>query len=185
MTVIVTRSSSLPFQCLCWKAKALLLQPLFMQWWHLNPFFELRPFLTFLANLVYFSLGITTFFNFEIWPNKRYYLKQFVSATPLKPLTRTSWNFEVIRVYYVDMHFYRKCWFKEQFISLSNFGQNYFVQLRWKWFSVRLPITNAWNCHSLYTAFPSNVGAWGMWACSLFLSLRSSRLFKPLLRSLA
>ena len=71
------------------------------------------------------------------------------------------------------MHFYRKCWFdlfKEQFISLLNFGQNYFVQLRWNWFSVRLPLTNAWNCHLLYTAFSSNGGAWGMWACSLFLS---------------
>ena len=72
------------------------------------------------------------------------------------------------------MHFHRKCWFdlfKEDFISLLNFGQNYFVQLRWNWFSVRLPFTNAWNCHSLYTAFSSKVGAWGMWACSLFLSL--------------
>ena len=37
-------------------------------------------------------------------------------------------------------------------------------------FFVRLLIPNAWNCHSLYTAFSSNVGAWGMWACSLFLS---------------
>ena len=40
-------------------------------------------------------------------------------------------------------------------------------------FFVRLPVPNAWNCHSLYslyTAFSSNVGAWGMWACSLFLS---------------
>ena len=56
------------------------------------------------------------------------------------------------------MHFYRKCWFdpfEEQFISP---------------FFVRLPVPNAWNCHSLYTAFSSNVGAWGMWACSLFLS---------------
>ena len=57
------------------------------------------------------------------------------------------------------MHFYRKCWFDlfaEQFISLLNFDQNYFVQLRWNWFSVRLPVTNDWNCHSLYTAF-SNI----------------------------
>ena len=60
--------------------------------------------------------------------------------------------------------------FKEQFIYLLNFRQNYFVQLRWIWFSVWLPVTNAWNCHTLYTAFSSNVGAWGMWACSLFLS---------------
>ena len=43
------------------------------------------------------------------------------------------------------------------------------------WFSVRLPVTNAWNCHSLYTAFSSNVGAWGMWACSLFLSFPQCR----------
>ena len=51
------------------------------------------------------------------------------------------------------MHFYRKCWF-DPYIS----------------FFVRLPVTDAWNCQSLYTAFSSNVGAWGMWACSLFLS---------------
>ena len=37
-------------------------------------------------------------------------------------------------------------------------------------FSVQFPVTNAWNCHSLYTAFSNNVGAWGIWACSLFLS---------------
>ena len=71
------------------------------------------------------------------------------------------------------MQFYRKCWFNlfnEQFIFLLNFGQNYFVQLGWNWFFVPLPVTNAWNCHLLYTAFSSNVGAWGMWACALFLS---------------
>ena len=56
------------------------------------------------------------------------------------------------------MHSYRKCWFdlfKEQFISHLNFGQNCFAQLRWNWFSVRLPVTYAWNCHSLCTAFSS------------------------------
>ena len=89
-----------------------------------------------------FFLGHTPFLNLEIWPKLKIYI-------------------------------YRKCWFvlfKEQIISLLIFGQNYFVQLRWNWFSVRLPVTNAWNCHSLYTAFSSNVGAWGMSACSLFLS---------------
>ena len=45
------------------------------------------------------------------------------------------------------------------------------MQLRWNWFSVRLPLTNAWHCHSLYTAFSSNGGTWGMWDCSLFLSV--------------
>ena len=73
------------------------------------------------------------------------------------------------------MHIQRKFWFnyliflRSNLISLLNFGQNYFVQLRWNWFSVWLPVTSAWNCHSLYTAFSSNVGAWGMWAYSLFL----------------
>ena len=54
------------------------------------------------------------------------------------------------------MHFYRNFW-----------GAIYIP------FFVRLPVTNAWNCHSLYTAFSSNVGTWGMWhwACSSFLSL--------------
>ena len=60
--------------------------------------------------------------------------------------------------------------FREQSISLLNFGQSYFVQLWWNWFSVWLPVTNAWNWHTLYSAFSGNVGAWGMYACSLFLS---------------
>ena len=34
---------------------------------------------------------------------------------------------------------------KEQFLSLLNFGQNYFVQFRWNWFSVLLPVTNTWE----------------------------------------
>ena len=70
------------------------------------------------------------------------------------------------------MHFYRKCWFdllKEQFISLWTLAK-LFCATQMNWFSVRLPVTNAWNCHSLYTAFSSNVGAWNMWACSIFLS---------------
>ena len=54
------------------------------------------------------------------------------------------------------------CWFdpfEEQFISI--FGL--------------IAHANAWNYHSLYTAFSSNVGAWGMWACSLFLSFVNCR----------
>ena len=38
-----------------------------------------------------FCLGVTPFFNFEIWPKWKILLKQFVSATPLKPLNRISW----------------------------------------------------------------------------------------------
>ena len=30
-----------------------------------------------------------------------------------------------------------------------------------------------WRCHSLCAVMSSNVGAWGMWACSLFLSFIS------------
>ena len=44
------------------------------------------------------------------------------------------------------MYIYKKCWFdlfKEQFISLLNFGQNYFVQLRWNWFSTCIMNLNA------------------------------------------
>ena len=53
------------------------------------------------------------------------------------------------------MHFNRKCWFdlfKEQFISLLNFGQNYFGATQTK-HCLELPF-------ALYTAFWSNVGAW-------------------------
>ena len=85
--------------------------------------------------------------NLEIDQNERYYLKIVRQRNSSKTaLNRISWN--IWRTLCVDMHFYRN-FFKEQFISILNFGQNYFVQLRWNWFSVRLPVTNAWNCHSL------------------------------------
>ena len=38
------------------------------------------------------------------------------------------------------------------------------------WFSIWMPMTSAWHCHLLYVALSSNVGAWGMWVCSLCLS---------------
>ena len=56
------------------------------------------------------------------------------------------------------MHFYRKCWFDlfmEQFISLILSDCP----------SLMLGIA----IHCIHTAFSSNVWAWGMWACSLFL----------------
>ena len=37
------------------------------------------------------------FLNLEIWPKWKMPLKQFVSATPLKPLNRISWNFVVMK----------------------------------------------------------------------------------------
>ena len=44
-----------------------------------------------------FFLGVTTFLNWKIWPKWKILLKQFVSATPLKPLNRISWNFVVMK----------------------------------------------------------------------------------------
>ena len=41
-----------------------------------------------------FYLGVTPFFNLEIWPKEKI---QFVSANPLKPLNRILWNFVVIK----------------------------------------------------------------------------------------
>ena len=37
------------------------------------------------------------FLNLEIWPKWNILLKQFVSATPLKPLNRISWNLVVVK----------------------------------------------------------------------------------------
>ena len=108
-----------------------------------------------------FYVGVTPFFVLRNLTK----MKEFVSATKT-----VQHNFVKLCTY---EGFYRKCWFdhfKEQFISLLNFGQNYLAQLGQNLYNVRLPVTNAWNCHSLYTAFSSNVGAWGMWAFSLFLS---------------
>ena len=44
-----------------------------------------------------FFLGVTTFLNLEIWSKWKILLKQFVSATPLKPLNGISWNFVVVK----------------------------------------------------------------------------------------
>ena len=122
--------------------------------------------------LIQLYLGVAPFFNLEIWPKSKILLKivrQHNSTETAQQNFVKLCSYEGHNVYIwiftgnADLIF-----FKEQFISLLNFGQNYFVQLRWIWFSVRLPVTNAWNCHLLYTAFSSNVGALGMWACSLF-----------------
>ena len=119
-------------------------------------------------------LGVTPFLNLEFGQNERYYSTQFVSETTLKQLNRILWNFVVMKDIMCIYAFLQEMliWsFLGAIYIPLNFGQNYFVQLdRWNWFSVRLPVTNAWNCHLLYAAFSSNVGAWGMWACSLFLS---------------
>ena len=106
----------------------------------------------------FFFSELRHFWTWKFGQNERYYSTQFVSATPLKPLNRISWNFVVMKdimCRYV---------FLQEMLIWSFWGTIYVP------FFVRLPVTNSWNCHSLYTAFSSNVGAWGMWACSLFLS---------------
>ena len=119
----------------------------------------------------FFFSVLRPFWTSKFDQNERYYSKQFVSAIPLKPLNRISWNYVIMKdimwrcPYPQEILIQLFDLFKEQFISLLNFGQNYFLQLRWNWFSVWLPVTNATNCHSLYTAFSSNVGAWGMEEC--------------------
>ena len=98
------------------------------------------------------------FFNFEIWRKWKILLKQLVSTTPLKPLNRIAWNFVVMKDIMCSYAFLQE-------MLIWSFWGAIYVPL-----FVRLPVTNAWNCHSLYTEFSSNVGAWDMWACSLFLS---------------
>ena len=91
------------------------------------------------------------FLNFEIWRKWKVLLKQLVSTTPLKPLNRMAWNFVVMK------DIMCRYAFLQEMLIWSFWGAIYIP------FFVRLPVTNAWNCNSLYTAFLSNVGAWGMW----------------------
>ena len=93
----------------------------------------------------FFSGSNAPFWTKKFDQNERYYSKQFVSTIPLKPLNRISWNFVVMKDI-ICRYFYRKCGFdlfKEQFISLLNFGQNGFVQLRWNWLSTGIINLNA------------------------------------------
>ena len=104
----------------------------------------------------FFFSELRPFLNFEIWPKWKILLKQLVSATPLKPLNRIAWNFVVMKDIMCRYAFLQKCWFdpfEEQFIS------PFFSDCP----SLMLGI-------AIHTAFSSNVGAWCMWACSLFLS---------------
>ena len=105
-----------------------------------------------------FFLGVTPFLNLKIWPKWKILLKQLVSATPLKLLNRIAWNFVVMKGIMCRYEFI------QELLIWSFWGAIYIP------FFVGLPVPNAWNCHSLYTAFSSNVGVWGMWASSLFLS---------------
>ena len=114
-----------------------------------------------------------------------------VSATPLKSLNRILWNFVVMKDIMCRSAYPQEIWIPFFSLNYALFELQNFVVMKdimcryaflqemliWSFwgaiyipFFVQLPVTNAWNCYSLYTAFSSNVGAWGMWACSLFLS---------------
>ena len=59
-----------------------------------------------------FFMGVMPFLNFKILPKWYILLKQFVSATPLKPLNRIWWNlFWFRRSYCVDVRIFWKFWF--------------------------------------------------------------------------
>ena len=118
-----------------------------------------------------FSLGVTPFFNLKIWPKWKIVLKQFASATHLKQLNRISWNFVVMKDIMCGCAYPQDILIQFFFSQLRRFWNQKFDQSEsYYWFSVRLPVINAWNCIFLYTAFSSNVGAWGMWASLLTLS---------------
>ena len=93
-----------------------------------------------------FVLGVTPFLNLEIWRKWKILLKQLVSTPPLKPLNRIAWYFVIMK------DIMCRYAFLQEMLIWSFWGAIYIPLF------FRLPITNAWNCHSLYTAFSSNVG---------------------------
>ena len=86
----------------------------------------------------HFFLGFTPFLNLEIWPKWKILLKQLVSTTPLKLLNRIAWNFVVMKDIMCRYAFI------QEMLIWSFWGAIYIP------FFVRLPVPNAWNCHSLY-----------------------------------
>ena len=107
------------------------------------------------------------FLNFEICRKWKILLKQLVSTTPLKLRNKIVWNFVVMKDIMCRYAFI------QEMLIWSFWGAIYIP------FFVRLPVPHAWNCHSLYTTFLSNVGAWGMWACSHFLSFCLCGVYRP------
>ena len=49
------------------------------------------------ASSIQFFLNVTSLLNLEIWAKLNIQLKQFISATPLKPLNRILINFVVLK----------------------------------------------------------------------------------------
>ena len=105
--------------------------------------------------LICISIGILIQFSygnyalFEVWNLTK--IKDTSETFRQRNSTETaqqnySWNFVVMKDIMCRYAFVQEMliwFFKERSKSLLNFGQNYIVQLRWKWFSVRLPVTNA------------------------------------------
>ena len=114
------------------------------------------------------------FLNLEIWPKLHILLKTVRQGNSIETAQQ---NF--MKLFSYEGHNMKICIFTGNAVLICLKSNLYPFELwpklfcaTWmNWFSVWLLVTNAWNCHSLYTAFSSNVGPWGMWACSLFLSL--------------
>ena len=123
-----------------------------------------------------FFLGATPFLYLEIWPKWNILLKQFVSATPLKPLNRISWNFVVMKDIMcryaflqknVDLIFLRRNLYYPfialEKIILCNSDETGFLS---DCLSLLLGIAFRCIMHS-----QTMLERGGMWAYSLFLSL--------------
>ena len=76
--------------------------------------------------------------NFEMWRKWKILLKQLISTTPLKPLNKIAWNFVVMKNIMCRSAFLLE-------MLIWSFWEAIYIP-----FSVRLPVSNAWNCHSLY-----------------------------------
>ena len=83
-----------------------------------------------------FFLGFRPFFNFEIWRKWKILLKQLVSATPLKPLNRIAWKFVIMKDIMCRYAFLQE-------VLIWSFWRAIYIP-----FFLRLPVNNAWNCHS-------------------------------------
>ena len=111
-------------------------------------FSELRPFWTLKFDQIY-----------------RYYSKQFVSTTPLKPLKRISWSFVVMKDIMCRYAFLQETLFwsflrSNLYLLWMMAKQICATQMKLVFCPIARDGITAWNCHSLYTTFSSNVGAW-------------------------
>ena len=104
----------------------------------------------------FFSESNAPFWTLKFDENERYYWNGWSAKLHWNRSTEFLWNFVVMK------DIICRYAFLQEMLIWSFWGAIYIP------FYVWLPVTNAWNCNSLYTAFSSNVGVWGTWACSLF-----------------